>query len=54
VEFKKVIALDPENASAHHNLALAYAKSGNDADALSEFKAACHLKASFCPAPDQR
>ena len=53
-EFKKVIAMNPENASAHHNLALAYAKSGNDAEAQSEFEVACHLKASFCPAPDQR
>ena len=54
VQFKKVVTLDPGNASAHRNLALAYAKSGNGAAAQSEFEAACHLNASFCPPPDQR
>jgi tetratricopeptide (TPR) repeat protein len=54
VQFKKVIAMDPENALAHSNLALAYAKSGNDAAAQPEFEAACHLNSSYCPPPDRR
>jgi len=54
VDFKKVIVLDPRNTSVHHNLALAYAKSGDDAVAQSEFEVACHLDASWCPPPDPR
>jgi len=48
VEFKRVIAMDPDNGPAHRNLALAYAKSGNDAAAQPEFEAACRLDASLC------
>ena len=47
-------ALDPQNASAHHNLALAYARSGKDAQAQPEFDAACRLNPSFCATQDQR
>lgn len=54
VQFKRVVVLDPRNASAHHNLALAYAKSGNDAAAQPKFEAACRLDSSWCPSPDQR
>jgi arylsulfatase A-like enzyme/Flp pilus assembly protein TadD len=48
VQFQKVIALDPNNAAAHRNLALAYAKSGDEAAARPEFEVACRLNAAMC------
>jgi tetratricopeptide (TPR) repeat protein len=48
VQFQKVIALDPNNAAAHRNLGLAYARSGDEAAARSEFDAACRLNAAMC------
>jgi Flp pilus assembly protein TadD len=53
-EFKKVADMDPGNASAHFNLALAYAKSGNESAARPEFETACKLDATKCLPRDQR
>jgi arylsulfatase A-like enzyme/Flp pilus assembly protein TadD len=54
VQFKKVIEMNPNNASAHHGLALAYQKSGNGAAAGPEFDSACHLNSSYCAASDRQ
>jgi len=48
VQFKKVAEMDPRNAQAHFNLALAYKKSGNEAAAQPELEAACKLDQTFC------
>lgn len=43
-EYRKILALDPNNVSAHSNLGLAEYLRGNYAPAAVEFKAALHLK----------
>jgi len=48
VQFKKVADMDPRNAQAHFNLALAYQKSGNEAAAQPEFETACKLDQAMC------
>jgi len=52
-QFQKVVALDPSNAAAHRNLALAYAKSGDEAAARPEFEIACRLNAAMCVSQNQ-
>ena len=46
-EYEKVIALDPNNAHAHHNLAVQYSKKG---DQIGAFSGSCKLhKESLSP-----